>query len=162
MERKKASILLRKEFFPNEEIAKKYTAISIKNTKNTMMGTHCIPDVIYHFTRKENIENILADGLKAGLDGGVFVSTSLKENVSHLINNIIKVDGFINPFSQDIMPNNEKIEDYVVIEATPVNTYRKNWLAYLNKNHDNEHTLFYLGDTLTLDNVKIYEAAELI
>lgn len=162
MQKKRASILLKKEFFPNEKLINEYKQISIKQLKYTMQHTHTIPSKVYHFTRKENLESILSEGLKAGLDGGVFVSTSLQENLSHLKNNIIEVDGFINPVSQDIIPNNEKIEDYVIIEGAPANTYRKNWLAYINKNHDNQHTLFYLGELLKLEDIKIHEAVHLI
>lgn len=162
MTKGKVSVLLRKEFFPNDELAKLYTKTSIKTTRKTMVGTHEIPNKIYHFTRKENLEGIVRDGLKAGLDGGVFVSTSLDENLAHLIENVIKVDGFLNPVNQEILPNEEKIEDYVIIEGCPVNSYRKNWLAYLNKSHQNEYTLFYLGDTLELENVKVYAVCDLI
>lgn len=161
MQKKKASIVLRKEFFPNEKLAMLYKQTSVKVLKNTMRNTHAIPSKVYHYTRKENLESILAEGLKSGLDGGVFVSTSLEENMSHLINNVIEVDGFINPFSQKVVPNNEKIEDYVIIEGMPVNTYRKNWMTYIDKSSDNNYTLFYLGEILKLDNIKIHEAINL-
>lgn len=162
MTNKRTAILLRKEFFPNEEIAKQYTKSSIKMTKVTMRCIHSIPQTIYHFTKRENVESILNSGLIAGLDGGIFVSTSLEENLSHLINNVIKLDGFVHPFTLEILPNEEKIEDYVIIEATPINCYRKDWHVYINKDHKNENTLFYLGDKLSLDNVKIHEASKLI
>lgn len=159
--KKRASVLLRREFFKDEKLAELYKQASIRTTRQTMINTHSIPDKVFHFTRKEHLESILSEGLKAGLDGGVFVSTSLEENISHLIHNIVEVDGFLNPLTQNIMPNNEKIEDYLIVEGTPIGTYRKNWLAYINKSDDNKHTLFYLGDLLKLENVKIHKATDL-
>ena len=116
-----------------------------------LMLAKTIPDTLYHFTKKSNIESILNTGLKSGVDGGVFVGADLDELKEYLINNIVGAE-YVRTLKGIMTKNTEELEDYVIIQFRPELSRAVRWY----KRIDNHNILFYHGD-LNITDVKLIE-----
>lgn len=83
-------IVVNESNFPSKEKFESYKAKTAKTfIKDELYAVHKIPDKIFHFTKKVYVESILSEGLRSGIDGGVFISLSLEDCKNYLTNNIV-------------------------------------------------------------------------
>lgn len=138
--------------FMNETMMKLYSKrVALDMIQNEMICTFKAPELAYHYTKKENVPSILKDGLKSGIDGGVFVSTDLKELTAYLKNNIIGATYKVSLRGHKTI-NTDRLEDYVILSFKPENSRNAKWY----KQYVNKHIMFYHGD-LQITDVKEIE-----
>lgn len=145
-------IVVNESNFPSKEKFESYKAKTAKAfIKDELYAVHKIPDKIFHFTKKVHVESILSEGLRSGIDGGVFISLSLEDCKNYLTNNIVSAQ-YLQDLCGKLTLNTEELDDYIIIEATPIETHKSKWYKYTKQNKSS--LMFYHGD-VQLQDVKL-------
>jgi len=138
--------------FLNSKSFESYKRNVAKNMiKNELMSLWVAPECVFHYTKKENVTSILEQGLKAGIDGGVFVCTNYEELKHYLEYNVVGAE-YIQTLKGVKTLNTEELEDYVILAVRPVQSRNVKWY----KRFDNHKILFYHGD-LNIELIKEYQ-----
>lgn len=157
MKKPTTRIVVKESDFLNKEQFALYKRISIETLKKEMKCTFQIPEKIYHFTHTKNIKAILEHGLKEGVDGGIFLSTSYESNLEHLkklmgATHITSVYGVVTL-------NTDKLTNYTIIEAVPHTTDKTIWWQYTDPSKEQD-TRFCITKRLQLKDIKLYNLRE--
>lgn len=140
------------DFFYNQRAFDSYKkAVARSMIKNELICTFKVPDLVYHYTKKSNVDSILENGLNSGIDGGVFVCTVFDEAREYLETNIIGAE-FIKPLRGAMIPNTCELDDFVILAFKPHGSRASKWY----KRFYNHNILFYHGD-LDISEVEVIE-----